>query len=125
MRAKITIIFQTHGMGTPDQHNDWNNELLDKIADAWFYQNLQTTNILSSPSVLLLLNGSRTIPRRMPPGRPELTAHAFKQIRARPLASPVWSHYQHRMERHLFCGVLANGSATPWVQRCCRFFWRG
>jgi hypothetical protein len=32
MRKKITIIFETHGLGTVEQHNDWNNELLEKIA---------------------------------------------------------------------------------------------
>lgn len=34
MRTKITIVFETHGLGTIQQHNEWNNDLLDKIAEA-------------------------------------------------------------------------------------------
>jgi len=32
MRTKMTIVFDTHGYGTIEQHNEWNNELLDKGA---------------------------------------------------------------------------------------------
>jgi hypothetical protein len=32
MRTKITIVFESHGVGTVDQHNDWSNNLLEKIA---------------------------------------------------------------------------------------------
>jgi hypothetical protein len=31
MRTKITIVFETHGLGTVDQHNDWSNELRERI----------------------------------------------------------------------------------------------
>jgi hypothetical protein len=34
MRTKITIVFETHGVGTVQQANEWSNELLDKIAEA-------------------------------------------------------------------------------------------
>jgi hypothetical protein len=34
MRTKITIVFETHGLGTVRQANEWSNELLDKIAEA-------------------------------------------------------------------------------------------
>ena len=34
MRTKITIVFESHGLGTADQHNDWNNQLLERIANA-------------------------------------------------------------------------------------------
>jgi hypothetical protein len=28
------ILFDTHGLGTVQQHNDWSNELLERIARA-------------------------------------------------------------------------------------------
>ena len=33
MRAKITIVFETHGSGSADKHNDWPTELLDRICN--------------------------------------------------------------------------------------------
>jgi hypothetical protein len=30
MRTRITIVFETHGLGTVEQHNDWNEDLLEK-----------------------------------------------------------------------------------------------
>ena len=33
MRTKITIIFETHGLGTVEQSNEWNHELLEKVAE--------------------------------------------------------------------------------------------
>ena len=34
MRTKITIVFDTHGSGTVEQLNEWNNNLLERIAFA-------------------------------------------------------------------------------------------
>jgi hypothetical protein len=34
MRTKITIIFDTHNSGTVEQLNEWNNNLLERIANA-------------------------------------------------------------------------------------------
>jgi hypothetical protein len=34
MRTKITIIFETHGLGTIQQLNEWNEELLEVVAKA-------------------------------------------------------------------------------------------
>jgi tryptophan synthase alpha subunit len=33
MRTKITIVFETHGLGTVEQYNEWNEDLLEKIAN--------------------------------------------------------------------------------------------
>lgn len=33
MRAKITIIFETHGQGTVEQDNDWLSELSDLLEE--------------------------------------------------------------------------------------------
>jgi hypothetical protein len=34
MRTKITIIFETHGLGTIQRLNEWNEELLEVVAKA-------------------------------------------------------------------------------------------
>jgi hypothetical protein len=34
MRTKITIIFESHGLGTATQDNDWRNELGDAVYKA-------------------------------------------------------------------------------------------
>jgi hypothetical protein len=34
MRTKITIVFETHGLGTIQQVNEWNDELLGRVAEA-------------------------------------------------------------------------------------------
>ena len=34
MRTKVTIVFETYGLGTADQHNDWGRDLLERISFA-------------------------------------------------------------------------------------------
>ena len=34
MRTKITIVFETHGLGTVQQLNEWNDDLLEQVAKA-------------------------------------------------------------------------------------------
>lgn len=48
MRTKITIIFESHGLGTATQDNDWEDELLNQVGQRLksvegFFENITPT----------------------------------------------------------------------------------